>query len=127
MKTPSVFVLLSIAVSVAAMACGDSRTQPPPTSPSASALAGASGGNATGGASTTGTAVTGTINGLSGICPALTFTLEGKSIKTSAATNFGDGTCAGLRNGLRVGVVGAAQADGSLLATQVRVVPPPMP
>ena len=64
--------------------------------------------------------ITGTIHGLVAGCPILTFTLEGKTIKTSAATSFGSGTCAALANDMRVTVVGTTQGDGSVLATEVR-------
>jgi hypothetical protein len=126
MKSQSAVVLVSMAVLVAAVACGDARIQPP-TSPSVAMLSGTNGGNASGSAGTNGATVVGTVTGLSGTCPAVTFALEGKTIKTDVATGYGDGGCSGLTNGLRVGVLGSVQADGSVLAAQVRVAPPAPP
>jgi hypothetical protein len=71
--------------------------------------------------------VIGTVSALSGTCPTVTFTLEGKTIKTNASTSFGDGKCADLKNDLKAGAIGAVQTDGSILAKQVRVMPPPAP
>jgi hypothetical protein len=69
-------------------------------------------------ASTTVT-ITGTINGLTGSCPSVTFVLEGKTIRISAATTYERGSCAELRNAIRVTATGATQADGSIAATRV--------
>ena len=73
--------------------------------------------------------ITGGIRALAGSCPVLSFTLEGKIVKTNAGTAFGDGVCAALRNDVRVAISGAAQTDGSILALKVTVVilPPVTP
>ena len=63
----------------------------------------------------------GTISGLSGACPAVTFSLGGKVVKTNAATRFNDGACARLANGMQAEAEGTIQGDGSLLATKVQV------
>ena len=119
---------LVVAVAAMAAACGGSDTaSTPPTSP---AQASASGSGAISGDGTTTTppttavtTITGTVSAMSGACPALTFKLEGKTIRTDASTGYGDGKCADLKDGLKIGVQGAAQADGSILAKQVRVAP----
>ena len=83
------------------------------------------------GVGTDANSVTGTISALAGNCPALTFMLERRIIKTDASTTFGEGGCAALKNGLRVGIAGVAQSDGSVKASRVGVVvtvtPPPPP
>ena len=63
----------------------------------------------------------GTVSALSGTCPAITFTLNGVSVKTTSATRFDDGTCAGVRNNLRVEVHGRRQADGSIQADKIEI------
>jgi len=53
-------------------------------------------------------------------CPAVTLTVQGKTVKTSSATTFG-GTkgCTAMANGDSVTVVGVAQSDGSVAASKV--------
>jgi hypothetical protein len=63
----------------------------------------------------------GTIAGVSGTCPALSFTLDGKAVKTDAKTMFDQSACADVKNGAKAGAVGTTQTDGSLLALHVRV------
>lgn len=117
-------VLFSMAAMVAAAACGSSDSaQPVPTSVVESTDASADGRDGTGTAGTTAGAVRGAISALTGTCPAVSFTIEGKTVKTNAATGYGDGRCAGLANGTKVEVAGTPQADGSILAAKVRVVP----
>jgi hypothetical protein len=113
---------LSVAASVAAIACGGSDAS---TSPIASTA-----NSANNGASTAANPLTGTMTALTGSCPTLTFTLERKTIKTTATTGYGDGKCTDLKNDLKVAVVGTALAEGGILATQVTnvsIVPPPLP
>jgi hypothetical protein len=82
--------------------------------------------------------ITGTISGLSGTCPALSFTVTPKSltsvetaattsrsVTTSAGTEFRDTTCGALKNGDVVYVKGTAQVkalttDGPIAATLVQ-------
>lgn len=68
---------------------------------------------------------TGTVSALTGACPAITFNLDGKVVVTNAATIYGDKTCADIKNDLKAGALGTAQADGSILAKVVKLVPPP--
>ena len=65
------------------------------------------------------TGITGTISGLAGTCPAISFALEGKTMKTNASTAFADRACSALANGQRVTVTGASQSDNSVLAMKV--------
>jgi hypothetical protein len=82
--------------------------------------------------------ITGVVSGLSGTCPALSFTVTPKSltsmetvtttsrsVTTGAATEFRDTTCAALKNGDAVYVKGTAQVkslttDGPIAATLVQ-------
>lgn len=70
----------------------------------------------------------GTISGLSGTCPALSFTLTVKGIAvasrtvgidTNAATTFEGASCASLKNGYTIEVKGTTQASGRVLATTI--------
>jgi hypothetical protein len=67
--------------------------------------------------------VAGTVAGLSGTCPALTFTVGTTTVQTNNSTTFKDVTCATLANGATVEVKGMRQADGSILATEVKLRP----
>jgi hypothetical protein len=92
----------------------DAGTAPATSATDAAAAAAASTGTT---AATSG--ITGTVGTLSGSCPVLTFKLEGKTIKTSAATRFDGGACADVKNGSRANVTGPTQSDGSVLAEKV--------
>jgi hypothetical protein len=66
--------------------------------------------------------VRGAVAGLSGACPDLTFTVEGRTVVTSAATEFTRRSgCRGVRNGVRVDVKGTLRADGAVIASRVRL------
>ena len=54
-----------------------------------------------------------------GTCPAVTFTLGGTTVTTTAATRFDDLTCASLAAGDALRVEGVRQANGSVLASEV--------
>jgi hypothetical protein len=124
---------LMVAAALTAACSGGDSSSSSPTSPATAATAAANGSSGTSadGAGSTGTAAgaatIGTISGLSGACPSVTFKLEAKTIKTDAATTYPEKGCADLKNGVRVGVTGTAQADGSILAKQVKFAPPPPP
>ena len=111
MKLPLTLVL-GLAAAQIAVACGGTPAESPSsaTSPTFDARA-------------TVTTITGAVTGLVGSCPALMFALERRIIKTDVATNFGDSKCTELRNSIRVEVTGAVQAEGSVLATRIRLVP----
>ncbi len=63
----------------------------------------------------------GVVSGLSGACPNITFSLNGTLVRAGDATRFEDGTCARVRNSLRVEVHGERQADGSIRATRIEL------
>jgi len=65
------------------------------------------------------TTVTGEVSDLQGECPTLTFVVDGRRVRTDAATEFNMG-CGGLKNGREVSVEGKVQIDGSILATRVQ-------
>jgi hypothetical protein len=69
----------------------------------------------------------GTVSGLSGSCPAITFTVAGKSFTTESATRFGDAGCAAVVNGAKVGVASQTLASGAVRVLTVKVIPPPPP
>jgi hypothetical protein len=61
----------------------------------------------------------GFISGLTGTCPALTFTVRTTVVTTSETTRFRDVPCASLGEGLRVEVRGRRQLDRSIVATRI--------
>ncbi len=66
--------------------------------------------------------VTGLVNALSGACPAVKLTVEQHVFAANAATVYTGGTCADLKNGVKVTVGGGVQADGTLLAAGIAFV-----
>jgi len=64
--------------------------------------------------------VQGSMGGLKGACPAISFTVNGFSIATNAATEFDKTACSAFKNGDKVEVKGTKRADGSVLATRLR-------
>jgi Domain of unknown function (DUF5666) len=64
--------------------------------------------------------VTGTVSALSGTCPALTFTVGTRLVRTGSATVFDD-RCTDVRNGVRVDVKGIRMNDGTFTAARVEV------
>jgi len=64
------------------------------------------------------TTVTGEVSDLQGECPTLAFVVDGRRVRTDAATEFNMG-CGGLKNGRKVSVEGSVQSDGSILATHI--------
>lgn len=65
--------------------------------------------------------VEGIVSGLSGTCPAISFTAGGKTVSTSATTVFHKTTCAAVQNLTRVHVRGTLQTNGSVLARRVEL------
>lgn len=61
----------------------------------------------------------GAISGLTGTCPAITFTLAGKAVRTNSSTRFNGVTCASIETGTALKVEGVLQADGSVVAKEV--------
>ena len=62
----------------------------------------------------------GTMSGLTGTCPALSFSVGSRKVATNASTSFDKTACSAFRSGDRVQVKGTARADGSVLATRLR-------
>jgi len=62
----------------------------------------------------------GAISGLSGTCPAITFTLAGKTVRATSSTHFKAITCSALANGTKVEVEGTTQPDGSVVAREIK-------
>jgi Domain of unknown function (DUF5666) len=69
--------------------------------------------------------LTGVISGSTGTCPAVTFTVQSTKVTVNSSTTFPSTTCADTtKNDANVTVTGTKQADGSVLATSVALVPP---
>ena len=111
---------LAMALVVSLLACRDPNNAPDAASPLTSeAISGLSAG---GPAELIG--IAGSVSGLAGVCPTVTFTLEGKTITTSTATRYDGGACSDLKNGARVKVSGATQANGSVAAQAIGLAVP---
>jgi hypothetical protein len=64
--------------------------------------------------------MSGAISGLTGTCPALTFVINGTTIKTSTGTSFKGSMCSALKNGAKVSVKGTRTTPtGPIMATTV--------
>jgi hypothetical protein len=61
----------------------------------------------------------GRISGLSGSCPNLRFTVDGRTVTTDRDTTFREGKCSNARNGERVTVWGMRQSNGTIDARRV--------
>ena len=64
--------------------------------------------------------VEGSVSSLTGACPALTFAVGARVVKTTSATVFSD-PCQNIRNGVRVEAKGSRAADGTFTATRVEI------
>ena len=62
----------------------------------------------------------GTVSAPSGTCPTLRFTVDGRIVTTSTATEFSKGPCKDLRQGIEVEVRGMLMSDDSVRADRVR-------
>jgi hypothetical protein len=63
--------------------------------------------------------VSGKLSDFGGSCPALTFTVDGQSVRTNGQTRFSGGGCDDVKKNSRVEVTGERQPDGRVLATGV--------
>jgi hypothetical protein len=66
--------------------------------------------------------IEGSLGGLKGTCPAITFGVNGFTVKTSDTTKYFPDpgtTCGDLKSGMKIEVEGKRQADGSVLAAKV--------
>lgn len=134
MKKPGIGALGSLvlmALSVGLVGCsGDKTTGPaaPSAAPtSVSAVAGAmvtashhGGGDNNSGPSTE-VEIDGPAQAVTGACPTLHLTIAGRSVSTTASTEFKGVTCAGLGVGQMVEARGTLQSDGSVVATRIQV------
>jgi hypothetical protein len=69
--------------------------------------------------------LTGFISGSTGTCPAVTFTVQSTKVTVNSSTTFPSTTCAdATKNDANVTVTGTKQADGSVVATSISLVPP---
>jgi len=64
--------------------------------------------------------VKGVVTGRTGDCPALTFTVGTRVVKTTSATRFDDG-CAKVQNNVRVEVKGTIGTDNVMTAARVEL------
>lgn len=64
--------------------------------------------------------ISGTMAGLSGSCPSIRFAIGANSVATNGATEFSKVSCGTLKNGDRVKVEGTRQANGVILAHEVK-------
>ena len=62
----------------------------------------------------------GTVSGLTGTCPVLSFTVGGRLVQTDDGTEFIQGNCKHLSNGMDIGVTGTL-TGGAVHATQVQL------
>lgn len=67
--------------------------------------------------------VRGTVVGLSGQCPTLRFQVGGQKVATDESTDFDDGACTDVKNGVEVEVDGEQGTDAVLLADDVDLKP----
>ena len=65
------------------------------------------------------TSLSGKLSNKTGTCPNLTFSLQGRIVKTNDSTSFSP-PCGQLKNQDGVDVTGLLQPDGSVLASSVR-------
>lgn len=64
--------------------------------------------------------VEGLVTALSGTCPALSFTIGTRMVRTGSSTVFDD-RCSDVRNGVRVEVKGTRMGDGTFTASRVEI------
>jgi hypothetical protein len=64
---------------------------------------------------------TGTVSGLSGTCPALTFTAGGYDVVTDGNTVFTRGPCKRVSNGMEVDLAGERQPGGTVYARRIEL------
>ena len=123
---PCGFVML-VALSVGLVGCGGDAA-PSPAAPTAAAIASAAavsesghGGGSNSSEPNKEVELTGTTQAMSGRCFTLQLTVAGRSVVTTAATEFKGVACAGLAVGQTVEVKGTMQADGSVAAARIQV------
>jgi len=107
---------VSLALALAAAACGDRRDREviasTPASPTVSTTVPAP--------SPQRARVSGAASSTAGACPSLTFAVAGAAVTTTASTTFDD-ACLHVVNGAIVDIEGARQSDGSIAASHVTI------
>jgi Viral BACON domain/Domain of unknown function (DUF5666) len=63
----------------------------------------------------------GTVSGLSGTCPALTFTAGGYRVVTDSNTQFTKGPCKRVSNGMEIDLAGQRQPSGTVYARRIEL------
>ena len=63
----------------------------------------------------------GRISNLSGACPNLSFSADGRQVVTDSTTRFTEGSCADVRAGIEVDIEGELLADGVVRATKLEI------
>lgn len=100
---------------------GSGPSPSPGTSPDPGAGSGSGPGSGSDPApSSPGVTVSGVLSNLSGLCPVLTFPVNGQVVVTSAATAFIGGSCQAIQVGSSVEATGPV-VGGQVLATQVTI------
>ena len=61
----------------------------------------------------------GEVSDFAGACPAVTFSVEGRTVSTSDSTSFKNGSCGKLKNGETVRVRGLLTLEGTVNATEI--------
>ena len=61
------------------------------------------------------------MSGLSGTCPALSFTAGGYRVVTDDNTEFTKGPCKRLSNGMRIDLAGERQSSGTVYARRIEL------
>src|SRR6185436_15814678 len=65
--------------------------------------------------------VSGKVSGLSGRCPGISFSVNGRDVDASAATAYGGDKCSDVKNGKTVDVTGIQQSNGAIAASAINV------
>ena len=63
--------------------------------------------------------ISGSARSVSGSCPDKTFRVDGRNVRTTSATDYGDGDCGDIRNNTFVRVTGVVGTDGVVTAEEV--------
>jgi hypothetical protein len=61
------------------------------------------------------------VSGLSGTCPALSFTAGGNRVVTDGNTEFTKGPCKRLSNGVEIDLTGERQQSGIVYALRIKL------
>jgi Domain of unknown function (DUF5666) len=61
------------------------------------------------------------VSGLSGTCPALSFTARGNRVVTDGNTEFAKGPCKRLSNGMQIDLAGERQPSGIVYARRIEL------